>query len=165
METLNKFLPTVWSHTTDHVIGDAPDRLCQIAGSGRFRSEQRWLLVVLTPQAMTESTKMAEALVPMRTARKPCSPVGWAPECAQGAELVGKAGIPTFDYPEPRHASSPTCGRARTTCGHLREHPRWPKPSAPDRQREEMIQPCANRVAPSSPKSNEAIAGGLCLRS
>ena len=60
------------------------------------------LLVILTPQAMTDPTATARALV--RHAQIEGKPVlaSWmgGADVAEGAAILREAGIPTFDYPD-----------------------------------------------------------------
>jgi acetyltransferase len=64
MEELNKFLPPVWSHNNPiDVIGDAGPELYAktLEAAGRDPNSDG-LLVILTPQAMTDATATAEKL-------------------------------------------------------------------------------------------------------
>ena len=61
------------------------------------------LLVILTPQAMTDATATAEQLKPRAKAAKanPSWPVGWAAsEVEAGEDILNAANIPTFKYPD-----------------------------------------------------------------
>jgi acetyltransferase len=65
MEALNAVLPTVWSHNNPiDIIGDAPpDRYAKALEIAATDPETDGLLVILTPQAMTDPTATARALV------------------------------------------------------------------------------------------------------
>ena len=104
METLNGFLPSPWSHANPvDILGDAdPERYARTLEVVREDKESDGLLVVLTPQDMTQPTATAEALARYaRTRGKPvlASWMGGA-SVAVGDEILDQAGIPTFDYPD-----------------------------------------------------------------
>jgi acetyltransferase len=104
MADLNKFLPPVWSHNNPiDVIGDAGPELyaktLEVAGRD---PNSDGLLVILTPQAMTDATSTAEKL-------KAFGHIGGKPvlaswmggnEVAAGEAILNRAGIPTFAYPD-----------------------------------------------------------------
>jgi len=104
MEELNKFLPPVWSHNNPiDVIGDAGPELYAktLEAAGRDPNSDG-LLVILTPQAMTDATATAEKL-------KAFGHVGGKPvlaswmggnEVAAGEAILNRAGVPTFAYPD-----------------------------------------------------------------
>jgi acetyltransferase len=104
MEELNGFLPGPWSHGNPiDVLGDAdPERYAKTLETAANDPQSDGLLVVLTPQDMTDPTETAEALVPYaRSTRKPVL-ASWmgGPEVAPGTEILNNSGIPTFDYPD-----------------------------------------------------------------
>jgi acetyltransferase len=104
MEDLNKFLPPVWSHNNPiDVIGDAgPDLYAKTLEAAGRDPQSDGLLVILTPQAMTDATATAEKL-------KAFGHIGGKPvlaswmggnEVAAGEAILNRAGIPTFAYPD-----------------------------------------------------------------
>jgi acetyltransferase len=103
-ETLNTFLPAVWSHANPiDVIGDASPELyartLEVAGRD---ANSDGLLVILTPQAMTDPTATAEKLKEFgRIEGKPVL-ASWmgGQDVASGEALLNRAGIPTFPYPD-----------------------------------------------------------------
>jgi acetyltransferase len=104
MEELDGFLPGPWSHGNPiDVLGDAdPERYAKALETAAKDPGSDGLLVVLTPQDMTEPTETAERLVPhARSIRKPvlASWMGGA-EVAAATSILNGAGIPTFDYPD-----------------------------------------------------------------
>jgi acetyltransferase len=104
MESLNDFLPPPWSHGNPvDILGDAdPERYARTLETAAGDPESDGLLVVLTPQDMTDPTATAERLAPYaRSAGKPvlASWMGGA-EVAAGESILNGAGIPTFDYPD-----------------------------------------------------------------
>jgi acetyltransferase len=64
MEKLNEFLPSSWSHNNPiDIIGDAgPDRYAKALETVATDPNSDGMLVVLTPQAMTDPTAIAETL-------------------------------------------------------------------------------------------------------
>lgn len=106
-ETLTRLdaaLPPFWSHANPiDLLGDATPQRYRIAVEicGQDADVQG-ILVLLTPQAMTDPTETARQLQPF--ARLPNKPVlaCWmgGPAVREGIELLNSAGIPTFDAPE-----------------------------------------------------------------
>jgi acetyltransferase len=104
MESLNEFLPAPWSHGNPiDVLGDAdPERYAKTLETAAGDPESDGLLVVLTPQDMTDPTATAERLAPYaRSTKKPVL-ASWmgGVEVAAGESILNGAGIPTFDYPD-----------------------------------------------------------------
>ncbi len=104
IDALSDVLPDHWSHSNPvDILGDADAK--------RYEATTRivlgdknvdGLLVLLTPQGMTDPTACAEGVI--RATRKSKKPVlvCWLGEklVAQGRELFSKAGIPHFTSPE-----------------------------------------------------------------
>jgi len=107
VKALDELLPPHWSrHNPIDILGDATAE--RYAGAVRIASKDPnsdGLLVILTPQAMTDPTRTAEALAPhagqVRLTGKPilASWMGGA-GVAEGAGVLNHAGIPTFAYPD-----------------------------------------------------------------
>jgi acetyltransferase len=99
---LNAVLPAPWSHANPiDVLGDAgPERYAKTLEIAAADPNSDGLLVVLTPQAMTDATLTAEAL--RRYARIDTKPVlaSWmgGASVQAGEEILNRAGIPTFAY-------------------------------------------------------------------
>ncbi|MDP8947908.1 MAG: bifunctional acetate--CoA ligase family protein/GNAT family N-acetyltransferase [Actinomycetota bacterium] len=101
---LDAFLPGPWSHANPiDILGDAdPDRYARTLEAAAKDPGSDGLLVVLTPQDMTEPTETAQNLVPhAQSIRKPvlASWMGGA-EVALGTSILNGADISTFDYPD-----------------------------------------------------------------
>jgi acetyltransferase len=104
MAQLNEFLPAAWSHNNPiDVLGDAPPeryaRTLELAGHD---ANADGLLVILTPQDMTDPTQTAEALKPYaHQIDKPvlASWMGGA-DIDAGERILNQAGISTFEYPD-----------------------------------------------------------------
>ena len=104
MESLNAVLPAVWSHNNPvDVIGDAsPERYAKAVEITAHDPNSDGLLVILTPQAMTDPTQTAEHLKPYaKLGDKPilASWMGGA-DVAAGEAILNRAGIPTFPFPD-----------------------------------------------------------------
>ena len=104
MDRLNEVLPAVWSHNNPiDIIGDAPpERYAKALEVAAADPDTDGLLVILTPQAMTDPTATARALA--KHARIQGKPVlaSWmgGTDVAEGAAILREAGIPTFAYPD-----------------------------------------------------------------
>jgi acetyltransferase len=104
MEELNKFLPASWSHNNPvDVLGDASAEIyaktLEIAAKD---PNSDGLLVILTPQSMTDCTGTAEKLKPYaKLGDKPVL-ASWMGglEVEAGEKILNAAGIPTFPYPD-----------------------------------------------------------------
>jgi acetyltransferase len=103
-QALDRVLPAHWSHGNPiDVLGDAsPERYAQALEIAARDPGSDGLLVVLTPQAMTDPTRTAEALRPY--AHLPGKPVlaSWmgGPDIQAGEAILNKINIPTFSYPD-----------------------------------------------------------------
>ncbi len=104
IEKLNSFLPAPWSHNNPiDILGDADaGRYAQTLAVAAADPASDGLLVILTPQAITEPTRTAEQLKPYaKVAGKPVLAcwMGGA-EVAAGEAILNQSGIPTFAYPD-----------------------------------------------------------------
>ena len=104
MAGLNEFLPAHWSHNNPiDILGDAsPERYAKTLELTAKDPNSDGLLVILTPQAMTDPTRTAEELKGyVQSLSKPllASWMGGA-DTATGQSILNQAGIPTFQYPD-----------------------------------------------------------------
>ena len=135
MDALNEVLPAVWSHNNPiDIIGDAPpERYAKALEVAAASEDTDGLLVILTPQAMTDPTATARALV--RHARIEGKPVlaSWmgGEDVEEGARILREAGIPTFAYPDTACVMFNHLWRYDTKLQALYETPRLPV--APER--------------------------------
>jgi acetyltransferase len=146
MKALNEFLPAAWSHNNPiDILGDAgPEiyaRTLQVAGND---PNSDGLLVVLTPQAMTESTKTAKTLIDY--AKIPEKPVlaSWmgGPTVAEAVEILNEAGVPVFSYPDTAARVFNSMWQYSKNLAQLYETPMLPADSfdeSPDRERVEAL--------------------------
>ncbi len=104
IEKLNAFLPGPWSHTNPvDILGDAdPARYAQAAEVLLQDPHTDGLLVILTPQAMTEPTQTAEALTPALAGANVPVLASWmgGTHVHPGERLLNQANIPTYAYPD-----------------------------------------------------------------
>ncbi len=104
MEAFNAVLPPTWSHNNPvDIIGDAsPERYAKALDIAAHDPHSDGMLVILTPQAMTDPTRIAEELKPH--AKQEGKPViaSWmgGVDVAAGEEILNRANIPTFPYPD-----------------------------------------------------------------
>ncbi len=103
-EQLNSFLPPPWSHDNPvDLLGDADaTRYARALECVAADTTTDGLLVILTPQAMTESTATAEALkAAANRSGKPLLASWMGGAGVEGARAcLNAAGIPTFDFPD-----------------------------------------------------------------
>ncbi len=104
MEELNKFLPASWSHNNPvDVLGDASAEIyaktLEIAAKD---PNSDGLLVILTPQSMTDCTGTAEKLKAYAHIEGKPMLASWMGglEVEAGEKILNAAGIPTFPYPD-----------------------------------------------------------------
>lgn len=104
MAALNALLPSHWSHNNPiDILGDAgPDlyaKTLEIAGKD---PNADGLLVILTPQAMTDPTQTAERLRQFEGFSDKPVLASWmgGPEVAGGEAVLNRANIPTFRFPD-----------------------------------------------------------------
>jgi acetyltransferase len=104
VESLNSFLPVHWSRGNPiDILGDAgADRYAKALEIAAKDPNSDGMLVVLTPQAMTDPTSTAEALKPYaKLGNKPVL-ASWmgGPEVQAGVDILNRAEIPVFPYPD-----------------------------------------------------------------
>jgi acetyltransferase len=103
-EALDRILPPAWSHANPiDILGDAePERYAAAVQVAAADPGSDGLLVILTPQAMTDATRTAQQMVRFaRIDRKPVLASWMGGEAVEpGARVLREAGIPTFPYPD-----------------------------------------------------------------
>jgi acetyltransferase len=104
MAAYDEVLPSVWSHNNPvDIIGDAPpDRYARALEIAAADPAADGMLVILTPQAMTDPTRTAQELVPYAHAEGKPVLASWmgGRDVEEGSAILRRAGIPTFDYPD-----------------------------------------------------------------
>jgi len=104
MASLNQILPPTWSHNNPvDIIGDAgPELYARAVDVTAKDPNTDGLLVILTPQAMTDPTATAEELKPFGHIEGKPILASWmgAGEVEKGEDILNEARIPTFKYPD-----------------------------------------------------------------
>ncbi|MGB3517119.1 MAG: acetate--CoA ligase family protein, partial [Elainellaceae cyanobacterium] len=101
---LNEILPPHWSHGNPiDILGDAePERYAKALEVAVNDPNSDGLLVILTPQAMTDPSRTAECLKPYaQTASKPIM-ASWmgGDEVTAGELMLNQSSIPTYRFPD-----------------------------------------------------------------
>jgi acetyltransferase len=104
LRAYDQFLPPHWSHNNPiDILGDAePERYAKALEIAAKDTNIDGMLVILTPQGMTNPTAIAEQLKPYaKSTGKPvlASWMGGA-DVAAGEDILNRAGIPTFPFPD-----------------------------------------------------------------
>lgn len=104
ISSLNQFLPPAWSHSNPvDILGDAgAERYAKTLSVVAKDPAIDGILVVLSPQDMTDPVGTAEALI--THSHIPDKPIlaSWmgGEHVMEGAKLLDRAGIPAFPYPD-----------------------------------------------------------------
>ncbi len=144
-EQFEKILPEAWSRGNPvDILGDAdPERYAESLKVAVNDEHSDGLLVVLTPQAMTEPTKTADHLRPY--ARDNDKPIlaSWmgGDAVASGENILNESGLPTFAYPDTAARVFNHMWRYSYNLRALYETPSLPEDEAglPDRDAAESI--------------------------
>ncbi len=103
IEALNQVLPPHWSHDNPiDILGDAdPARYLKTLTIVAKDPNSDGILVILTPQSITDPTQTAKQLQAFAHNGKPIL-ASWMGdvEVEEGAELLNQSSIPTFPYPD-----------------------------------------------------------------
>ena len=103
-ESLNQILPAHWSHGNPiDILGDAnPERYAKAVDIAAKDPNSDGLLVIMTPQGMTDPVMIAEKLKPYAKLEGKPILASWmgGVEASAGEEVLNHAGIPTFPYPD-----------------------------------------------------------------
>jgi acetyltransferase len=104
MKSFNAFLPSAWSHNNPvDILGDAePERYAKSLDIAAKDPNIDGMLVIMTPQGMTNPTQIAEQLKPYAKGLGKPVLASWmgGESVAQGEDILNKAGIPSFYYPD-----------------------------------------------------------------
>jgi acetyltransferase len=103
LDAFNQLLPSHWSRNNPvDIHGDAgAQRYAKAFEIVAKDPNNDGVLVILTPQAMTEATATAEQVKPFAKLGKPIL-ASWmgGDQVRAGEEILNRAGIPTFAYPD-----------------------------------------------------------------
>lgn len=101
---LDGVLPTQWSHGNPiDVLGDAdPERYARAMAIAMADPNSDGLLVILTPQAMTDPVAIAHRLIELAQRSSKPLVASWmgGDAVAEGEEILNRAGIATNRYPD-----------------------------------------------------------------
>lgn len=104
VKELDQFLPKAWSHSNPvDILGDAsPDSYAKTMHAVSQDRDTDGILVILSPQDMTDPTETAKALVPhAQIEGKPVLASWMGGEAVEkGTKILTQAGIPVFEYPD-----------------------------------------------------------------
>jgi acetyltransferase len=104
IKKLDEILPPAWSHNNPiDILGDAdPQRYAKALEIAGNDPNSDGLLVILTPQAMTDPTQTAEQLKPYAKIEGKPVLASWmgGSMVAVGENILNSSGIPTFRYPD-----------------------------------------------------------------
>jgi acetyltransferase len=104
LAALDQILPAPWSHGNPiDMLGDAgPERYTKALEIAAQDPNSDGLLLILTPQAMTDPTQTAEQVKRYATTTGKPVLASWmgGAEVDSGKRILNQAGIPTFPYPD-----------------------------------------------------------------
>ena len=143
MNALNDFLPAPWSHGNPvDVLGDADaERYAKTLQTAAGDPESDGLLVVLTPQDMTDPTATAEGLAPYAQSTSKPVLASWmgGPAVSAGDSILNGSGIPTFDYPDAAARAFTNMWKYTYNLRSIYETPEPAEVESADRERVEEI--------------------------
>jgi acetyltransferase len=104
MEAYNKLLPASWSHANPvDILGDAePERYAKSLEIAAKDPNIDGMLVIMTPQGMTNPTRIAEELKPYAHSLGKPVLASWmgGNSVAAGESILNEVGLPSFYYPD-----------------------------------------------------------------
>ncbi len=150
MKELNTLLPGPWSHGNPvDILGDAsPERYAKSLEIAGRDAHSDGMLVILTPQDMTDPTRSAEALVVAAKGQSKPVLASWmgGAMVRAGEEILNRAGIPTFAYPDAAASAFNYLWRYDRTLKSLYQTPRSAGDQASDTQCQAQVQSLFARV-------------------
>jgi acetyltransferase len=104
MSAFNAFLPAAWSHNNPvDILGDAePSRYATSLEIAAKDPDIDGMLVIMTPQGMTNPTQIAEQLKPYAKGLGKPVLASWmgGESVTRGEDILNQAGIPSFNFPD-----------------------------------------------------------------
>jgi acetyltransferase len=104
MEAYNKLLPASWSHANPvDILGDAePERYAKSLEIAAKDPNIDGMLVIMTPQGMTNPTRIAEELKPYAHSLGKPVLASWmgGNSVAAGESILNEVGLPSFYFPD-----------------------------------------------------------------
>jgi len=156
MEAFNQLLPAAWSHNNPvDIIGDAsPERYGKALEIAARDPNSDGILVILTPQAMTDPTKTANELEPYAQSLGKPVIASWmgGNEVSPGEAILNKANIPAFPYPD-------TAARVFTYMAHYSENLRslYETPMSVGEGQGELDRECADSIIKTAREAGRTI--------
>ncbi len=138
---LDEILPPHWSHANPiDILGDAtPETYTKVVEIAAKDPNSDGLLVVLSPQAMTDPTRTAENLARARQNLPKNKPIltSWmgGADVAAGQHILNQANISTYQYPDTAARMFSYMWQAAKNLKALYETPHWGAEMHPDRER------------------------------
>ncbi len=127
LAALDQILPSTWSHGNPiDMLGDAdPERYAKTLEVAAQDPQSDGLLVILTPQAMTDPTRTAEQVKDYATMTGKPLLASWMgrAQVASGRAVLNQAGIPTFPYPDTAAQAFSSLWRSVSNLRSLYETP------------------------------------------
>ena len=144
LEVLNQNLPPHWSRNNPvDILGDAlPDKYAKVAETVAADPNNDGVLMLTCPQGMSHPTITAEKLAPLAKGTGKPVLACWmgGAEMSAGIEILNRAGIPTFPYPDAAARIFYHMWRYSYLLRGLYETPMLPHgEEGPDRARAEAI--------------------------
>jgi len=140
---LNELLPAHWSHNNPiDVLGDAKAARYGTATSLALEDPNTdGVLVILTPQAMTDATGTAAQLKELTGKNDKPLIAAWmgGPAVETGEDILNRANIPTFKYPDRAARAFTAMWQYSSNLRALYETPSLATLAAPDRARADEI--------------------------
>ena len=166
LELLNQTLPPHWSRNNPvDVLGDAlPDKYAKVAELVAADPNNDGLLAILCPQGMSHPTITAEKLAPLAKGTGKPVLACWmgGAEMTAGIEILNRAGIPTFNFPDTAGRIFHYMWRYSYLLRGLYETPMLPQgEEGPNRARAEWIIEnvrSGGRTLLTEPESKELLA-------
>ncbi len=166
MDQLNQLLPQHWSHNNPvDVLGDAlPDKYVKAVELVAADSNNDGVLAIICPQGMSHPTLTAEKLTPFAKGLGKPMLACWmgGAEMVPGIQILNRAGIPTFAYPDTAARIFYYMWRHDYLLRGLYETPILPHgEEGPDRERAEAIIEAvrqSGRTLLTEPESKELLA-------
>ena len=104
MQELDAMLPAHWSHSNPlDILGDAlPEKYAKVAQIAVSDPNVDALLAIICPQGLAEPTQTAEQMKAIAQTTGKAVLASWmgGPEVAAGRDILNRAGIPNFPFPD-----------------------------------------------------------------
>lgn len=166
IEALDQVLPPAWSHSNPvDILGDAtPERFAKTIEILLQDDASDGLLVVLSPQDMTDATATAACIEKLgQKNRKPLLASWMGGESVRkGAEILSQAQIPVFEYPDDAAKTFATMWRYSRNLQALYEFPSIDRRSITTPNHDDAISTFRERLS-AKQLIEEAQKGGKTL--